>query len=436
MSMLEDQLRTALSARAEAVTESMLTGSLTTLEADPLDADLQPGVAPVLLLPPHRSDRPRRLVAAALSAAAMLLVAFGAVALHQATNTHQLDAAEIRPRSAIPWHKVGDGWMLQVAQPGSVDVPGGTAGWLYLIDPGGVPYRICKVPDSPDYLFSVPSTWGQPNNIDHVVMWRPIDDSRSSLLEIDLRSGVQHTVTTLGHWSTAEYLDAASILLNGGDKMVRVNATTGAIEARFEGSYFYGDAISPDRTLVVTGSETALSVLDVATGRIVRTLANPSGYNFCFVNSWLPGTTRFVARCQQIAAPHLTRRIVYSVASPGPPTPPAAPAGWDAIQLAGGDVGIKTSEPSPVDLDQLAFAQLSPGGQVVPIAVPEGFKQGDWRLEYVTPTGFVIEKVGPDGFTDEQALWNPLTGRVQVLFRTAGKGGPDGGWAGWRTSLP
>src|SRR6185437_7302805 len=113
---LEEELRIALSARAEAVTESMLTRSLAMLEADP-EPDADPDAAPVLLVPPHRPHHSRRLVAAALAAAAVLLVAFGAVALHRATGNKTVSPAHVRPSSAIPWDKVGTGWMLQIAEP-------------------------------------------------------------------------------------------------------------------------------------------------------------------------------------------------------------------------------------------------------------------------------------------------------------------------------
>lgn len=442
MNTLEDQLRIALSARAEAVTESMLTRSLATLQADlEPDADPEPDNAPVLLVPPHRAHRSRRLAAAALAVAAMLLVAFGAVALHRASSHGTVSPAHIRPRSAVPWDKVGIGWTLQEVHPGAVNVPGGINGWLYLIDPDGVPYSICKVPDweaSQGYLFAEPSAWGQPYNTDHVILMRPIDNSRSSLLEIDLRSGTQHAVTVQGHWNTAEFVDAAdsSILLNGVEKMVTVSAETGRAGTSFEGTEFFGALISPNRTQVVSGSMTTLSVLDVRTGRLVRKLAPPVGYRACAVSSWLPGTARFVARCERIAKPDGDLTFEFSVDGATSPVRPAVPTGWDEIDLADGKLAIKSGQPQSYRIIDMSFARLTSGGQLDPIAVPEEVRSTDWQLFEVTPAGLVLQSANRGDKPDDMALWNPVTGRFEVLFRAGEKWGPDGGWAGWRTSWP
>lgn len=435
MSTLEDQLRTTLSARAEAVTESMLTRSLPTLEADP-----EPDATPVIALPgpgPHRS---RRMVAAVLAVAAVLLVAFGAVALHQATSDKRIGPAHVRPRSAIPWDKVGNGWMLQIAQPGTVDVPGGTRGWLYLIDPNGVSYSICKVPlPAYRYGFPEPTAWGQPFNTDRVILMLPIDNNRSSLLEINLRSGAQRTVTVLGHWATAEYVDAAgtSILLNNVDKMVTVSASTGKVEVGFAATEFFGSVVSKDRKQVVSGSVNTVSVFDVATGRVVRTLAPPAGYSYCRVVSWLSGATRFVARCQQIAKPHAMVTFDFSLGGTAPPVRPAVPAGWDEVDLAGGKIAIKISQPDLFRINGMSFARLARTGQLEPIAVPEELTHDGWSLEFVTPAGLVLDNTPqPDASPEDMAIWNPLTGHVEYVFRAVTTAGPHGLWAGWRTYIP
>ncbi|HEU5270944.1 MAG TPA: hypothetical protein VFU36_13550 [Jatrophihabitans sp.] len=430
MNTLEDRLRAALSARAEVVTQPMLTRSLPVTDPD---------AAPVLLLPPHQQHRSRRLVAVALAVAAVLLVAFGAVALHRATTDKTVGPAHVRPRSAIPWGQVGTGWMLQIAEPGAVDVPGGTPGWLYLIDPDGVLYRICKVPQNDVYRYPELAAWGAPFNTDHVILTSIIGNARTSLLEINLRSGALHAVTVLGHWSTAEFVDAtdASILLNGVSKMVTVSADTGQVETTFEGSEFYSTLISADRTQVITGSMTTFSVLDVATGRVVRTLDLPNGYNHCFANSWLPGGTQFVARCERGGPSTATATFVFSFDGVKPPVRPAVPAGWDEVDLAGGKIAFKTDQPNFYPINGMSFARLSPTGQLEPTVVPAAFEDARWSLVFVTPAGLILENPSPDGNgIDEVVSWNPLTGQVKELFRRAGNGGPDGMWVGWRTTSP
>ena len=391
--------------------------------------------------PRHRPHQSRRIVATALAVAAVLLVAFGAVALHRATTAGTVGPAHVRPRSAIPWDQVGTGWMLQIAEPGTVDVPGGTPGWLYLIDPDGELYGICKVPENAyGYQFPEPAAWGEPANTDHVILTRIIDNDRSSLLEIDLRSGVQHAVTVLGHWSTAEFVDAAgaSILLNGVSKMVTVSASTGEIETRFEGTEFYGSLISADRTQVVSGNMTTVSVLDMRTGRLVRKLASPVGYYGCAVQSWLPGAARFVARCfQRNAKPGAVLTFDFSLDGTTSPVRPAVPAGWDEVDLAGGKIAVKTGQPDFFRINGMSFARLSPAGQLEPIVVPEELKRASWELFNVTPAGLILENAPPPGaLPDDMVIWNPLTGQVKELFRTVGNDGPHGLWAGWRTTWP
>jgi hypothetical protein len=311
---------------------------------------------------------------------------------------------------------------------------------LYLVDPDGVLYGICTVPGNAyGYQFPEPAAWGEPFNTDHVILSRIIDNARSSLLEIDLRTGAQRAITVLGHWSTAEFVDAAgtSILLNGVTKMVTVNASTGEIEARFAGTDFYGALISADRTRVVSGSMTTLSVLDVRTGRIVRKLASPAGYFGCAVQSWLPGAQRFVARCfQRNAKPDAMLTFDFSLDGTTSPVRPAVPAGWDEVDLAGGKIAVKTGQPNFFRMDGMSFARLSSTGQLAPIPTPEEFKGSVWQLFGVTPAGFILEYGTPDGFTGEIALWNPITGQVKELFRKVDGGGPHGLWAGWRTTWP
>jgi hypothetical protein len=427
MNTLEDRLRAALTAKSDGVAFSMLTRSAPPLE--PAMADSPPVL---LIAPPHRPRRSRRTLATAVAVAAVLLIAVGAVVLHRATTPRTVGPAQVRPRSAIPWDRVGPGWTLQVDRPGTVEVPGGVAGWLYLIDPHGQAYRICQVPDV--YGFDVIPAWGKPFNTDRMIMESIVGEGQSSLLEINLRSGAQHSVKVQvpGAWHIAEFVNDTSILLNNVNKMIKVSAATGRTETSFEGSEFFGSLISPDRKHVVSGTSTDIAVRDIATGRITRRLAFPSGYRACIPNSWPPTATSFAARCQQIkSAGSLT--FTFSVNGTAGPKPPEVPAGWDELHLATADIAIRSSKPS---LDGMAFARISPSNELEPIAVPGELKGTGWVLASVTPTGFIVEHAAPGGdSTDAVVSWNPLTGQVDHLFPDVKTGSPRGGWAGWDTTL-
>src|SRR4029079_425717 len=102
---LEDQLRAALNAKSDRITELALARPVPVLDLD---------TAPVVLLPgpQHRPHRSRGLVASVVAVAAMILLAVGAVALHRARAAYHFDPAQVHPRSAIPWNQVGPGWTL------------------------------------------------------------------------------------------------------------------------------------------------------------------------------------------------------------------------------------------------------------------------------------------------------------------------------------
>lgn len=442
MNTLEDRLRAALGAKSDRITEATLIRPLPALDLD---------TAPVLLLPgpPHRSPRSRGLVAAAIAVAAMLLLAVGAVALHRATATHRFDPAQVRPSSAIPWDLVGSGWSLQIAEPGILDVPGGTAGWLYMIDPDGQPYRISQVPAR--YGFDRLPSWGRPFNEDRVLLMRPLDGGRSSLLEIDLRTGAQHEVSVPGSWATAEFMTTDAILLNNVNRMITVDAKTGAVLTSFAGSEFFGNLISIDRTTgqVISGGPTDLAARDMATGRVVRRLAAPDGYQACVpTTSWMPSNTRFVARCQQTADAHEFLRFEFAFDGSTPPVRPTVPDGWDEVQQPDGidrptdqseevpRIAMKNPDPSRYDIGAMSFARVSVAGRLEPLAVPEELRRSGWSLEAGTPDGFLVEHATADrDSVDAAATWNPLTGQVRYLFQKGGsQGNPRENLAAWRTS--
>jgi hypothetical protein len=172
-------------------------------------------------------------------------------------------------------------------------------------------------------------------------------------------------------------------------------------------------------------------------GRIVRTLASPAGYYACTVGSWLPGATRFVARCFRKPGPGEVSMFDFSLGGTSSPVRPAVPAGWNEVDLADGKIAFKTSQPGLYSINRMSFARLSNSGRLEPIVVPAEFSHARWSLQFLTPAGLILGNASPDGDSlDEVASWNPLTDQVRELFRKAGDGGPHGLWAGWRTTWP
>jgi hypothetical protein len=228
-----------------------------------------------------------------------------------------------------------------------------------------------------------------------------------------------------------------------------VDANTGAVLTSFAGSEFFGNLISTDRATgqVISGGPTDLAARDMATGRVVRRLAAPDGYQACVpTTSWMPGNTRFVARCQQTAGAHAFLRFEFAFDGRTPPVRPAVPDGWDEILLGDGidrpdaeevpRIAMKNPDPSRYDIGAMSFARVSAAGRLEPLAVPEELRQSGWSLAAVTPDGFLVEHATADrDSVDAAATWNLLTGRVRYLFRNGGsEGSPRGYLAAWRTS--
>lgn len=75
-----------------------------------------------------------------------------------AASARSLGAGQVGPRSAVPWRKVGPGWVLAEYWPGRYvwdAKPRAAAATLYLIDPAGGRYRLYRWPVSKNPPFLV-----------------------------------------------------------------------------------------------------------------------------------------------------------------------------------------------------------------------------------------------------------------------------------------
>lgn len=427
MSTLEDQLRAALSARADAVTTPMLTRSLPTL------ADPEPDAAAVLLLPPNQQHRSRRLVATALAVAAVLLVAFGAVALHR--STHRFDPAHVRPRSAIPWDQVGPGWTLIQDAPHTKSNAQGNQlpdqlVRVLLIDPRGVQYLVTtlnperwEVGDwSPrtERLLILPTAQDVEHNLESVVVF-------------DLRTGNRQSITVPGNSDGRRFSgpDDQSILFESQSQWtVTIYSLTGQLQARFPGAVnapiFTVD--SADGTQIITGGQDGLVVRDRRTGQQLQTLAAPAGFSQCGDPFWEPHG-ELVADCLPNASRYGEGRQYFmfsrgSTLTPGradrrlgPDTLSTAGLRQGYVMLAGNGNGVFSPAHTTVTL-------FDDSGNASHVEVPAAFAGIGWSALTEAPS---VDTVGvvhssSDGRQDVLDSWNPFTGEVTELYRASPTG--------------
>ena len=274
----------------------------------------------------------------AVAVAAALLVAgcassTGSIAVHDASSTpaptSNSTAAALAvakgveaPIGAIPWSKVGPGWMLAVwnavtpTQPGSSaaaapgePTPDTASSTLYLVDPAGNRYPITT--------FAPPSGFEGPSLIDwsgdgsHALFSRQLPGQQPVITQVDLHTGTQTTIPDGGRYTRP---DGKSMLVsthyNGNvpGTLKRLDLAgnsqltfpTDQLGGEFSGEYVQ----SPDGTQLVLGTvkpgnevvkPDAGLVLVRNDGTLVRRLPSPMPDAECSLGRWWKATEILVS---------------------------------------------------------------------------------------------------------------------------------------------
>jgi hypothetical protein len=425
MNTLEDRLRAALTAKSDAVAFSMLTRSLPTVEADP-----EPEPAMVIPLPEPRPHRSRRTVAAALAVAAVLLVAFGAVALHR--TTHRFDPAHVRPRSAIPWDTIGPGWTLVQETPKVVREGLELAGvqQVQLVDPSEHRYQIYS-PAAGWYLM----TWDGQHR--HAIFFggsvEPSADHpypSAKLMVVDLVDGNQHTfivpsVEEPPHFSG----DGKTVIFVALHQVERYDLTGQPQQPRrpIPSSRLVAD--SPDGRQAIVDGRAGLDVYDYDSGLRLGNLPPPPGYAGCYDPQWQADGT-LIANCRQASDRTKVATFAFSAGGqPGAGRADPAYAGATNHRVTGfrqGAVSIyysdDTKNPTPdsflAALTHVTATRLDHTGRTVSIPVPAQLRNSRSMIANSTPDAFtVVSLLGPGISLYTAAVsWNPFTGQVTELI--------------------
>ncbi|HEX8081378.1 MAG TPA: hypothetical protein VF557_14300 [Jatrophihabitans sp.] len=423
MNALEDRLRAALKAKSDAVT------------LDETEAPAQAISTEVIRLVPDVAARPQRRIAtvlAAVAAAAVLALAVGTLVAGGGDGS---SAGRVGNRTEVPWNRVGPGWTLVQDtthttrdQQGYPHLRSDTPERLLLIDPSGVKYLISTV-DPQRWLLT---GWSERTDRALFEPQGETNQSSTSVLVVDLRTGTNRTVTAPGVFFSARFSgpDDQSILFED-QQTLAVYSLAGRLQARFSGSgrdLFPATVSSRDGTQIIVGSKAGLAVRDARTGQLVRTLAPPIGFGACDNLVWQPHG-ELVAACRPVkpaaSSLDLARLFMFSRGDTLTParTDPRLVPGTTNLGLRQGYLAIQQRSYPLVSRADATAVRVGADGRQEPVPIPAAFDGANWIADRgdagMDTVALVRAKSDAEGYRDALASWNPFTGKVTELYRAA-----------------
>lgn len=214
----------------------------------------------------------------------------------------------------IPWSQVGPGWMLAMWSPAVGGRPGESppAGaptyetattTLYLVDPSGNRYAITTFPPPGDGPSPGLIDWSGDGS--HA-LFEAQGPGPETVIEVDLHTGTQTTVTVDGSPRFTRPAGKAILLSTGGDTRVRATLKRVDLAGNSQltyptdnlGSPFNGEYLStPDGTRLVLGTAAGLVMMG-NDGTVGPTLSTP-GQTDCMPMRWWDGNhgTTVLVKC-------------------------------------------------------------------------------------------------------------------------------------------
>jgi hypothetical protein len=346
-------------------------------------------------------------------------VAAGAGGLAAASgHGASLAAGQLGSRSAVPWRRVGAGWVLAEYWPGQFafqGTPVAAAAALYLIDPAGGWYRLYRWPvtKSAPYLVDwsgdksralVSSTTGQ--GLEQVVL------ATGKVSRVRLPSAVQVIGYTrpagqglLGWRRAGSRFQLARYRLTG--RLARVLAV---------GADDFTAVYSPaGATLAVAGATGVQLVSN--DGGVIRVLPVPgTGAGGCFPSRWWNSATILASCWARGTSRGRLWLVPASGARPAPLTPQRGTRSLDpgdigARRLPGG-LYLQALSPSG---SGLIFRQAA-SGTALPVSVP-GTAGNNWIVTSRGPR--LLLSAQTPCYDSGSLLWfNPSTRHEQMLLKT------------------
>ena len=234
-------------------------------------------------------------------------------------------------RAAVPWHKVGPGWVL--AQYANARPEGGHGPQtLYLISPGGARYQLASWPDN--------------QSAPQLLAWSPdgtralfeVFTTHAKLEQITLATGAVRTFTLPGDWGPVGYTtphghDIVASEVTGDVEALARFDLNGRLAARL-GSSVNGQALyTADGTAFVTAADRGVKLVS-NNGALIRQLPVPhAAFRSCNAARWWNASTVLVS-CEPGSNP--ASRLWLVPVNGRQPTALTAPRGASSRDL--GDI--------------------------------------------------------------------------------------------------
>jgi TolB protein len=367
---------------------------------------------------------------AGCTASAATSVSGAAATADAATSTAPLMAGpgQDKPRSAVPWGKVGHGWALATDQATSTNFAKMSAGKiiLYLIDPLGGRYTLLSSSaNAKNPLVGGELTdWSGDGRRALFVAISNTSTGWGPTYQLDLRTGkfskvpVAKTVTVIGYarprggqllagtWNSGGTSDNGSLeLLNLNGKVVR---------GLYHGWYGGSPISSPDGTIVAMPSDYGVHLVS-STGAKLRVLAP---HFLCAPVRWWDNAT-ILATCatEEPSDSQNMWLLPVSGAKPVALTPPRPSSGPDEsdsnlFRLTSGSYANARG----ASCGSGVVAKIEPGGKVKVLKVPGA---DDTSIVTATATKLLLQ-VSSGGcaspFPSTLAWFDPATGKETVAI--------------------
>jgi hypothetical protein len=370
---------------------------------------------------PGSSRRPAQAAAAAVLAVGLVAagggVAFAADAGHRASSGSGtvLGAGRVGPRSAVPWRRVGPGWVLAEYWNGryaDAGKPTAAPASVYLVDPAGGRYQ----------LYRTAATKSPPVLVD----WS--GDKTRALLETATAGGLEQVTLATGRVSRQLRLAGqASIIgytrpsgLNllgwrqvGSRIQLARYSLTGALTKILATGASAGAAVYSDSgTTLAIGADRGLQLVSNS-GGVIRTL--PVAGTACTPSRWWNSGTILASCVGANAAPRLWL-VPASGGRPRALTPQRGARSGDLGDIAAWRLpaGLYLQGLGPCGTVQI-FRQHA-NGSVTLVTVPN--TSGNNRV--LTAYGSQLLVQAPTGCSPTAALlwFNPSTRHVHTLFNS------------------
>jgi hypothetical protein len=328
-------------------------------------------------------------------------------------------ATHVSPRSAVPWRRVGPGWVLAQYWPGRFfyqSKPKAASASLYLISPAGHRYllRRSAATKNPPYV----TDWS--GDKARALLY----DARSGHMEqltlatgrvshIRMPSGVPGF--TIGYTRPAGQGLLAFRAVRGGSQLMRLSLTGRLVKVLATGPHDGTAVYSASGATIAVAGATGLQLVST-NGGVIRRLPVPrTGSSGCFPARWWNSRT-ILASCVARGA-HRDRLwlVPASGARPRPLTPQRGPHSPDPGDFnAWATPGGLYLQAVTASGSVLIFRQR-PNGALRAVKVP-----GSARLNWIASTRssrLLINQESPCAGTDSLLWFNPATGREQYLIK-------------------